>query len=116
MNKRYIGKEKENRQVENDDEFFYNYTINDGDTLYDIAQKNNIDVSLLAEINGINVYDYLYPNQEIIIPTNDTKIYITKQDDTLQEIALKSNKSIDEIIKSNLNLYLLPDQLIVYKE
>ena len=116
MNKRYIGKEKENRQNNESGDVFNKYYVNEGDTLYEIAKSNNIDINLLAQINGIISYDYLYPNQEIIIPKKDFKLYITTEGDTLQNVAQKANKTIDEIIKNNSAVYLMPEQLIIYKE
>ena len=116
MSKQYIGKEKDNRQSEQSNNFFDTYIVKEGNTLYDIAKENNVDVSMLAEINGIMSYDYLYPNQKIMIPKNDVVLYITKQGDTLQDFVKKTGKNIDEIIKSNSSIYLLPEQLMIYKE
>lgn len=116
MSKRYIGKEKENRQIEEKDDFFDYYIVSEGDTLYDIARKNNVDVSILSEINGIKTYDYLYPKQEIMIPKNNVVLYITKQGDTLQDFISFTGKTLDEIVESNSSIYLLPEQLMVYKE
>lgn len=114
-NKRYIGKEKGSRAYE-DVEFFENYIIKEGDTLYKLSKDNNIDIDLLSEINGLASYDYLYPNQTLIIPKKDVKLYITKENDTLNTISSDKNISINNLIDSNKNIYLLPNQLLVYKE
>ena len=100
----------------NNDEVFEEYIIRDGDTLYDLANKNNIDINMLAEINGLNIYDYLYPNQKINIPKNNYKFYITKPLDTLENIVNKMNSNYEDIINLNKKIYLLPEQLIVSKK
>ena len=55
-----VPKEKE--------KYFNTYTIEKGDSLYKIAQKYNINPTLLASLNGLNMDDFIYPNQEILIP------------------------------------------------
>ena len=96
-------------------EYFDYYTVNKGDTLYKIASDNNIDPNLLAQLNGINKSDYIYPNQTLLIPNAGSILYITATGDTLSEIAKGFNVSLDKLISQNDNIYLQPEQLIVYK-
>ena len=96
-------------------EYFDYYTVNKGDTLYKIASDNNIDPNLLAQLNGINKSDYIYPNQTLLIPKAGSILYITAVGDTLSEIAKGFNVSLDKLISQNDNIYLQPEQLIVYK-
>jgi len=91
------------------------YTVNKGDSLYKIASENNIDADLLAQLNGINKTDYIYPNQTLLIPKAGSILYITAVGDTLSEIAKGLNVSMDKLISQNDNIYLQPEQLIVYK-
>lgn len=91
------------------------YIINQGDTLFNIAKKYNTDPSLLAQLNGININDYIYPNQTIIVPKRGTKLYITAEGDTLNEIVKGLNANIDELLEQNNKIYLQKEQLIVYK-
>ena len=91
------------------------YTVNKGDSLYKIASENNIDADLLAQLNGINKTDYIYPNQTLLIPKADSILYITAVGDTLSEIAKGLNVSMDKLISQNDNIYLQPEQLIVYR-
>lgn len=91
------------------------YTVNKGDTLYKIAQQNNIDADLLAQLNGINKTDYIYPNQTLLIPKAGSILYITAVGDTLSEIAKGLNIGVDKLISQNDNIYLQPEQLIVYR-
>lgn len=96
-------------------DFFDYYIVSKGDTLYKIAANNNIDASLLAQLNGINKTDYIYPDQTLLIPRAGSILYITAAGDTLSEIAKGLNVGIDKLISQNDNIYLQPEQLIVYK-
>lgn len=96
-------------------EYFDYYTVNKGDTLYKIAMDSNINPSLLAQLNGINETDYIYPNQVLLIPKGGTILYISAIGDTLGEIAKGLNASMMELIRQNKNIYLQPEQLIIYK-
>ena len=95
--------------------YFDYYTVSKGDTLYKIASENNIDADLLAQLNGINKSDYIYANQTLLIPKAGSILYITAMGDTLSEISKGLNVSIDKLISQNDNIYLQPEQLIVYK-
>lgn len=91
------------------------YVVKDGDTLYKISSDNNIDVSLLAQLNGVNNDDYIYANQILLIPRAGSILYITANGDTLLEVAKGINVNVMDLIKQNNNIYLQPEQLIVYK-
>ena len=95
--------------------YFDYYSVSKGDTLYKIANENNIDSDLLAQLNGINKNDYIYPNQTLLIPKAGSILYFTAIGDTLSEIAKGLNVSIDKLVSQNDNIYLQPEQLIVYK-
>ena len=91
------------------------YTILKGDTLYSVAKKNNVTVNILSAINGLNKDDYIYPNQELLIPREGVSVYITTMGDTIQNIARYFNTTVANLSYNNNNIYLLPDQLIVYR-
>ena len=95
--------------------YFDYYTVKKGDSLYKIANQKNIDADLLAQLNGINKTDYIYPNQILLIPKAGSILYITAVGDTLSEIAKGLNVGIDKLISQNDHIYLQPEQLIVYK-
>ena len=99
----------------NSNELFDYYTVKNGDSLYKIAKENNIDADLLSQLNGINKTDYIYPNQTLLIPKSGSILYITAIGDTLSEVAKGFNVGIDKLISQNDNIYLQPEQLIVYK-
>ena len=101
--------------VNNDNNNFDYYKINKGDTLYKIAKDNNINPTLLAELNGINESDYIYPNQILLVPKAGSILYITGIWDTLSEVLEGLNVDIDTLISQNKKIYLQPEQLIVYK-
>lgn len=99
----------------NKEKFFQYYTIKKGDTIYGIAKEYNINPELLSLLNGLNNSDYIYPNQEIIIPKSNYSYYVTTEGDTLETVTNKFNSTSNEILSNNETIYLLPGQLIVKK-
>lgn len=97
-------------------EYFEYYTVKKGDNLYRIAKNYEVDENLLAILNGLNKEDYIYPNQTIVIPQKTIGIYITEQRDTINEIARGINADLISLVNQNPKLYLMPEQIIVYKE
>ena len=51
------------------------YEIKKGDTLYQISKEYNVNTKLLAELNGLNLDDYIYPGQTILIPKKNVSYY-----------------------------------------
>lgn len=97
-------------------ENFDSYVVKKGDTLYKIASIHNVDANTLAEVNGIKTYDYLYPDQILIIPRSNVEVYVTQLGDTLDAVAIKLGSSKEALIEENKTIYLLPEQLIVYRK
>ncbi len=103
--------------VPNENEkMFENYRVKQGDTIYSISRLYNVDPDTLLMLNGLNKNDYIYPNQEIMIPVKDVALYITKPGDTINEIVNKLNTSFDNINKQNKRIFVTEDQLIVTKK
>lgn len=100
--------------MEKNNHFDY-YEITNGDTLSNIAKNNNIDIDLLALLNGLNKTDYIYPKQVLIIPRAGSKLYITSNGDTLNEIVSRFGVDTNSFLNQNPNIFLQPEQLIVYK-
>ena len=100
----------------NNDDIFVKYQIKNGDTLYMIAKNYGINPNTLALLNGLNKDDYIYTNQEIIIPRENVKVYITKEGDTIDTVLNNFNITFEELKKQNNNIYLEEDQLMVYKD
>jgi len=86
------------------------YTVKAGDTLYSIANKYNLSVNELKEINNL-VNNTLSIGQTLNLKktssdiiTQDYDYYTVKKGDTLYSIASKYNTSVDEIKSlNNLN-------------
>ncbi len=109
---------REGREIivpQNKSQYFEYYTIKKGDTLYGIAREYNINPELLALLNGLNSNDYIYPNQEILIPKSNYSYYVTKSGDTLDIVANKFNQRSIDILNDNHTIYLLEGQLLVKK-
>ena len=96
-------------------DYFDYYKVISGDNLYNIAQKNNISSKLLAQLNGINEFDYIYPNQILLIPKAGSILYFTSAGDTLSGIVKGLKANLETLLIQNKNIYLQPEQLIVYK-
>lgn len=111
----YLREGEEIIVPKNQESYFTYYTVNQGDSLYQIARKYNINPSLLALLNGLNMEDYIYPNQRLIIPKSGYSFYITKDGDTLEIVRDKFNKNLGDILKYNETIYLLPGQLMINK-
>ncbi len=95
---------------------FQTYRVKSGDNLYEIGRKYNTNANDLALLNGIDVNDYIYPNEEILIPRRGVSIYITKEGDTLKTVTKKFGTNSEKIEMENENIYLLPEQLLVFKK
>lgn len=96
--------------------FYSFYEIKNGDSLYKISKEYNVNTKLLAELNGLNLDDYIYPGQTILIPKRDVSYYITKDGDTLDGVSKIFDSSVEKIINQNKTIYLLPGQMIYFKK
>ena len=99
----------------NNDNYYNTYIIEQGDSLYKIARKYNINPELLASMNGLDEDDYIYPGQEILIPKSGYSYYITKDGDTVETVLRTFNTTREDFYKHNPTLYLLSGQLLVNK-
>jgi len=91
------------------------YKVKKGDTLYGIANEYGVELKNLLYLNGLNETDFIYPDQEILIPQKDLEIYMTIENDTLGMVAKKLNASIKDIVNQNATIYLEVGQPILYK-
>ena len=78
------------------------YTVQKGDSLYNIAKKYNLSVEELIKYNNLSSTN-LEIGQQLLIPTNESKIntYTVKAGDSLYSIAKKYGISVDELKKAN---------------
>ena len=91
------------------------YVVKEGDDLYSIATKYQIPVEFLARLNGLKVGEYIYPKQELLVPKKDYKIYLTSKGDSINSVSNKLGISVNDVINNNKEIYLIEDQLIIYK-
>ncbi len=94
---------------------FEYYIVRKGDTIYSISEKYNLSPKELLILNNLAPNDYIYPNQKLLVPKKEVAVYLTKMGDSMDSLGKKYNISKDELLQYNEKLYLLPDQLIVYK-
>ena len=92
------------------------YEIKKGDSLYKISKDFNVNTKLLAELNGLDLEDYIYPGQTLLIPKKDVSYYITKDGDTLYTVANIFGVKDSDIVDQNRTIYLLPGQMIYFKK
>lgn len=100
--------------IPTEDVFEY-YTVQKGDNLDEISKKYGITAQMLAEMNGLELNEYIYPEQKLLVPRAGVEVYITKDGDTLNSMADELGVSRENILLYNPNLYLLPEQLIAYR-
>lgn len=98
------------------EQYFNIYTVEAGDNLYEISRRYNINPSLLASMNGLDLDDYIYKNQELLIPKNGYSYYITKDGDTLETVSGTFDSSKESLLRHNPTIYLLEGQLLVDKK
>lgn len=101
--------------VPNND-IYITYSVKNGDTIYSISKRYDQDVDTLYAINGIKEGDFVYPGQQLLIPNKNVIVYSTHDGDTVGVISDYMDVSVSDIINSNPNLVLMPDQLVVYKK
>lgn len=99
---------------ENDN--FITYKVKPGDTIYKIAQNLNIPYKQLLELNGLDKDEYIYIDQEILVPNKNVKFKIITDEETLTKVADDLSAPISEIIKQNETITLNPNQIIVYNK
>ncbi len=92
--------------------FYTLYEIKKGDSLYKISKEFNVNTKLLSELNGLNLDDYIYPGESLVVPNINTKFYITEEGENLNKVL--NILGVPNPLE-NQNIYLLPNQLIVYK-
>ncbi len=97
------------------DNYLY-YTVKKGDNLYNIAKEYGVDVKMLLVLNGLDTDDYIYPNQTLLIPRSNVKIYMTGMNDTILDVMKRYDTSISNLLEDNENIFLRPEQIIVFRE
>ena len=96
-------------------ELYDTYIIKKGDTLFGISKQYNINPELLSLVNGLNMNDYIYENQEILVPKSGYSYYFTKSGDNLNDILTLFKADYNSFSKVNNNILLEEGQLFAYK-
>ncbi|MBQ6285317.1 MAG: LysM peptidoglycan-binding domain-containing protein [Bacilli bacterium] len=104
------------KDVKIESPYYFVYEIKKGDSLYKISKEFDVNTKLLSELNGLNMDDYIYPGQMLLVPKKDVSYYITKDGDTLELVSNIFGVSVDKLVESNKTVYLLPEQMIYYKK
>ena len=77
------------------------YVVKNGDTLYSIAKRYNVDVDLLKNYNNLDD-NMIAVGQKLTIPnTNEFITYYVRTNDTLESIAKRFNRNVDFIKRIN---------------
>lgn len=98
---------------QNNQNYYDYYTIQKGDSLYGISRIFNINPELLAALNGLDMEEYIYPNQQILVPKSGYSYYITKEGDTLDIAANMFKISTQDLVNKNGIVYLSEGQVLV---
>ncbi|MDU7149893.1 MAG: LysM peptidoglycan-binding domain-containing protein [Clostridium sp.] len=86
------------------------YTVKEGDTLSEIAQRYGTTTERLAQINNISNPNLIYPGQVLEISSNSSAAntsggtattYIVKEGDTLSEIAQRYGTTTERLAQIN---------------
>lgn len=98
------------------DKIFGTYKVKQGDSIYSIAKMYDVNPDTLLLLNGLNKNDYIYPNQEIIVPNQGVTVYVTKQGDTLDTIINNLGIDANTFNRENERIFVVEDQLVVHKK
>lgn len=86
------------------------YIVKRGDTLWAISRMYDVSINEIARLNDIANPNLIYPNEKLEIITNSNFEYISglgkdfytvKAGDTLSELALKFDTTVEDIVKLN---------------
>lgn len=99
----------------NDNGLYDYYTVKQGDNIYAIARQYGFPYETLLKINGLNPDDYIYPNQQILIPKAGSGVYVTKENDTVQTLYSMYGNRWDEFLNQNKEIYVMSDQMISFR-
>lgn len=80
------------------------YYIKKGDTLWDISRTYNVDLQTIMVTNNLNSKSILKIGQAIEIPSaGRSRVHIIRSGETMWDIAVKYDVTVEEIKKHNAN-------------
>ena len=87
------------------EDFIY-YKIVKGDTLKQIAKDKNINVTTLAYLNGLDIDDYIYPEQTLLIPKENVKDIEDIPETVLKDLQIiPKNEETSQKIKKVIHIF-----------
>ena len=95
---------------------FEKYIVKHGDSIYSISREYNVNPDILLLLNGLKKDEYIYPNQEIMVPSRNINVYVTREGDTIDTILENFGIDANTLDSENDKLYLVEDQLIIHKD
>lgn len=96
-------------------DLYTTYMVKQGDNVYAIAREHGVPYETLLRINGLDKDDYIYPNQQLLIPKASSGIYVTKETDTIESLYNTYKNNWDSFLQQNKTIYVVPDQMITYR-
>ncbi len=89
--------------ITGNDYYFETYAIRDNDTIEGIADKFNIDPVTIGMYNDFGKLK-LMSNQTLKIPRSN--VYVVRSDDTVDSILSHTNRTADQLLRSNSSQWL----------
>ncbi|MDA8234947.1 MAG: M23 family metallopeptidase [Clostridia bacterium] len=77
------------------------YRVQSGDTLWNIAEEFNLDLELMALMNGLLPESVIIPGQTLSVPAEEAIIHQVQEGESLWSIAREYDISVDTIIGEN---------------
>ena len=103
------------QQIDDSLQLYTSYIVKQGDNVYAIAREYGVPYETLLSINGLNKNDYIYPNQQLLIPRLGSGVYVTKENDTVKSLYDKYGNNWNSFLEQNKTIYVVPDQMIIYR-
>lgn len=77
------------------------YTVQEQDTVSDIAYRFNLSVRTLLWANSLNANSYIRPGDSLVIPQTDGVVHTIQRGDTIDRIASRYRTTAEKIIQIN---------------
>lgn len=92
------------------------YRVVKGDTLNSISERYGIDITLLSELNSIDINSPLVVGQELVI-RYPNELYTVKRGNSLYDIAENKGATVKQLLRNNPILNgiptIYPDQMLI---
>jgi LysM repeat protein len=89
---------------------FYSYTVQRGDTLYEIAKSFGLSTSTLISVNNIRTPNYIEIGFTLVIPSQDGILHPVQSGETMEAIARMYNVDANVIMNAN---QVFPNEITV---